>query len=284
LSEAIFIGVDGGGTGCRAVIATRSDILGTGRSGPANVSSDMASAVENVLSAIEQASAGLDDLDLAKAYAHLGLAGVMTDAQAASVAAQMPFTNVVVSDDRPTTLTGALGDNDGIVAAIGTGSFLGSKRGDVYRFVGGWGLVLSDEASAAWLGRTALAETLLAEDGMRPIAGLATSIFARFDGKANAIIDFAAQATPADFGTLSPLVTQAAASGDVLAVDLMGRGADYIERAFAVLKPRPHENLCLTGGLGPDYRAYLSLFTSARVRPALGSALDGALMLARRMA
>jgi glucosamine kinase len=243
----------------------------------------MASAVENVLSAIEQASAGLDDLDLAKAYAHLGLAGVMTDAQAASVAAQMPFTNVVVSDDRPTTLTGALGDNDGIVAAIGTGSFLGSKRGDVYRFVGGWGLVLSDEASAAWLGRTALAETLLAEDGMRPIAGLATSIFARFDGKANAIIDFAAQATPADFGTLSPLVTQAAASGDVLAVDLMGRGADYIERAFAVLKPRPHENLCLTGGLGPDYRAYLSLFTSARVRPALGSALDGALMLARRM-
>jgi glucosamine kinase len=119
---------------------------------------------------------------------------------------------------------------------------------------------------------------------MRPMAGLATSILARFDGEVNGIIHFAAQATPADFGTLSPLVTQAAAAGDVLAVDLMGRGADYIERAFAVLEPRPHENLCLTGGLGDDYRAYLSLFTSARVRPALGSALDGALMLARRIA
>lgn len=284
MSEAIFIGVDGGGTGCRAVIATRSEILGTGRGGPANVSSDMASAVENVLSAIGQASAGLDDLDLTKAYVHLGLAGVLTDLQAASVAAQTPFTNVVVSDDRPTTLTGALGDNDGIVAAIGTGSFLGSKRSDIYQFVGGWGLVLSDEASAAWLGRTVLAETLLAQDGMRPMVGLATSILARFDGKANAIIDFAAQATPADFGTLSPLVTQAAAAADVLAVDLMQRGADYIERAFAVLKPRPHENLCLTGGLGPDYAMYLSPATRACVRPALGSALDGALMLARRMA
>ncbi len=54
-------------------------------------------------------------------------------------------------------------------------------KGQVYRFVGGWGLLRSDEASAAWLGRTALAETLLAEDGMRPIAGLATSILARFD-------------------------------------------------------------------------------------------------------
>jgi glucosamine kinase len=284
LSEAIFIGVDGGGTGCRAVIGTHLEILATGRGGPANASSDMASAVENVLSAIAQASVDLGDLDLTKAYTYLGLAGVLTDLQAASVAAKMPFTNVIVSDDKPTTLTGALGDNDGIVAAIGTGSFLGSKRGDVYQFVGGWGLVLSDEASAAWLGRTVLAETLLVQDGMRPMAGLAKSILARFDGEANGIVDFAAQATPADFGTLSQLVTKAAAAGDVLAVDLMHQGADYIERALAVLKPQQNEILCLTGGLGPNYATYLSPATSARLRPAIGSALDGALMLARRMA
>ena len=40
---ALFLGIDGGGTGCRAAVADASGrILGTGVAGPANLTSDPA--------------------------------------------------------------------------------------------------------------------------------------------------------------------------------------------------------------------------------------------------
>ncbi len=284
MSDPVFIGVDGGGTGCRAVIGTRSAILGTGRGGPANVSSDMASAIKNARIAIDQAMAGLGDLDMTNACAHMGLAGVLTATQADAVATQMPIGQVVVTDDRPTMLTGALGDDDGIVAAIGTGSFLGSKRGDAYRFVGGWGLDLSDEASGAWLGRAALTETLHACDGMRNHTGLTRQFMDHFGNDPDALVVFAATARPADFGTLAPKVSIAAANGDPAALPLMQRGTAYIEAALRTLGFQSNDTLCLAGGLGPIYAPFLASEFTANLRPVNGSALDGALMLARRMA
>ena len=283
MSDTVFIGVDGGGTECRVVIGTRSTILGTGRSGPANVSSDTASAIKNIHVAMEQAMAGIDGVDLAKARAHMGLAGVLNRTQAKTVAAQMQIGQVVVTDDRPTTLTGVLGDHDGIVAAIGTGSFIGSKHDEAYQFVGGWGLMLSDEASGAWLGRTVLAETLLAQDGMRAHTDLTREIFALHKNDPNEIVAFATTATPGDIGSFAKCVVDAAGVGDVLAVDLLQRGADYIELALAVLKHHPDDIISLTGGLGPTYATFFPPAIKNRLRPAQGSALDGALTLARRM-
>lgn len=283
MGDSVFIGVDGGGTECRVVIGTRSTILGTGRSGPANVSSDTASAIKNIHAAIDQALTGIEDVDLTKARAHMGLAGVLSATQAKTVSAQMQIGQVVITDDRPTTLTGVLGDHDGIVAAIGTGSFIGSKHDETYQFIGGWGLMLSDEASGAWLGRTVLAETLLAQDGMRAHTGLTREIFALHKNDPKAIVAFAATATPADIGTFAKYVVEAAGVGDILGVDLLQRGAVYIELALAVLKPRPNDIISLTGGLGPAYATFFSPDIKKRLRPAQGSALDGALMLARRM-
>jgi glucosamine kinase len=284
MDNPIFIGVDGGGTGCRAVIGTRSIILGTGRGGPANVSSDMVSALKNIHLAIKQAMVGLDEFDMRNTYAHIGLAGVLTSAQAGAVKADLPFAKIVVTDDRATSIAGALGADDGIVAAIGTGSFIGSKRHDTFQFVGGWGLMLSDEASGAWLGRTVLAETLLAQDGMRAKTGLTREISALHQNDPNTIVAFAATATPADLGTFARYVTDAAGTGDGLAIDLLQRGANYIELALTVLNPQPEDTLCLVGGLGPTYAGFLAVEFTDNLRPTKGSALDGALMLARRMA
>jgi hypothetical protein len=44
-------------------------------------------------------------------------------------------------------MRGALGPGDGTVAAIGTGSFFGRRSGGAYRYLGGWGYQLGDEAS-----------------------------------------------------------------------------------------------------------------------------------------
>lgn len=283
MDQQIYIGVDGGGTGCRARIATADRVLGEGRGGPANVSSDRVGAIRNVHTAIAQALADAKLSSLEGAHAHLGLAGVLNPAQAQAVALDMPFRKVSVTDDRPTMLAGALGADDGIVAAIGTGSFIGLKRGGDYRFVGGWGFMLSDEASGAWLGRAVLAETLHVCDGLRAKTDLTDDIMGHFNKNTSALVEFARTAAPTDFGTFAPKVTAAAGGGDSLGLALMQRGAVYIEAALRTLGFQTTDALCLTGGLGPLYAAYLPDAFTNRMRDAGGTALDGALTLARAM-
>ncbi len=53
-----LLGIDGGGTGCRAALADMSgQVLGTGKSGSANIMTDMNTARLNILDATEAALA-----------------------------------------------------------------------------------------------------------------------------------------------------------------------------------------------------------------------------------
>ncbi len=277
----LYLGIDGGGTGCRAAL-WRDGLLGQASAGPANMTTDFESGIGNILAAVDAAAAaaGLARSDLGQAIGHAGLAGVLTEAQAARVAARLPG-RCRVTEDRDIAIAGALGPTaDGAVLAIGTGSFVGLRRGGEIRAVGGWGLQLSDQASGGWLGREALAATLEALDGLRPRGGLAETLLRRFGGGAPGIVDFAAGARPADYGALAPIVVAAAEAGDPMAREIVARGAGWIDRALAALGHRDEDLLCLTGGLGPSYRAALQRPGRRFVAPA-GSPLDGALFLAR---
>ena len=67
IDPPFLIGVDGGGTGCRAAVATPDGrILAEGKGGRANVSTDCATAIDSVLTATRNAieSAGLDVADM----------------------------------------------------------------------------------------------------------------------------------------------------------------------------------------------------------------------------
>ncbi|MBX8828293.1 N-acetylglucosamine kinase, partial [Ochrobactrum sp. SFR4] len=51
-----ILGIDGGGTGCRAAIAdTSGKVLGTGQAGPADIMTDMDTSVVNILAATDAA-------------------------------------------------------------------------------------------------------------------------------------------------------------------------------------------------------------------------------------
>ena len=280
-ASTLYLGLDGGGTGCRAAL-WRGEVIGRGAAGPANVASDFEGALANLWLAIRAAAAqaGLPEAALAGAFGHAGLAGVQSAAVAARVAARLPG-SCRVTEDRDTAIAGALGaEADGAVAAIGTGSFVGLRREGAIRAVGGWGLQLSDVASGGWLGREALAATLETVDGMRAASPLTEALLARFGGAPVEIVGFAAKARPADHAALAPLVAQALGDGDAVARDLVARGAGWIERALAALGHAASEPVCLTGGLGPLYRAALER-PGRRFVEAQGTPLDGAVLLAR---
>jgi glucosamine kinase len=282
-TPTFLIGADGGGSGCRVAIADASGaILATAAGGPANASTDRKQAVASLLSALDAAAAtaGLTAAAIAGATAHLGLAGVLTAEDAAAIASRMPFPACTVTDDRPTSLAGALGGRDGVLIAVGTGTFLAAQRGPDRRFIGGWGLTLGDQASGAWLGRALLQEVLLSVDGLRDHSALTRATLAAFGDDPSGLVRFAAAAQPSNYAGHAPGIVAAAAEGDPMATELMQRGAGYLHAALAVLAVGPTDVLCLSGGLGPHYAEYLDPCYRALLSPPRGTALDGALRLA----
>lgn len=276
--------VDGGGSGCRAALAGRTGPIGFfGNSGPANFTTDPEQAIANVHSAIADAlaRAGLAAEAAGKMCGHVGLAGVLTRADARSVATEMPFAQCIVTDDRAPMVAGALGGSDGVLLSVGTGSFGAVCKAGAVQYVGGWGLTLGDDASGAWLGRELLAWTLRAMDGLVAHSGLTRATAARFDNTPADIVTFAGTAQPRDYAAFAPEIVDAAIARDTVAHDLMRRGGAYLASVVASADPAPDAVLCLAGGLGPQYAPYLPKQDQHRLRDPLGTALEGGVALAR---
>lgn len=277
-----IIGIDGGGSGCRVAIANRSgNILGKGEGGPANATTDMDGTIRHIREALSLAAdeAGLTEPGLSKAQAHAGIAGVLTPAQAGQITEALPMPTRV-TEDKITALRGALGDRDGILLAIGTGTLIGASHKGAHRFLGGYGMILSDQASGAWLGRSLLTEALLCHDGLAPPSDLTRQIMDSFEDDPNAIVAFAASATPRDFASYAPAIAKAAKTGDPMALNLMQTGSIYLTHAIDTLGLARTDVLCLAGGLGPSYADWLMPNHKAHLAPPEGSPLDGALLLA----
>ncbi|MEL7213396.1 MAG: BadF/BadG/BcrA/BcrD ATPase family protein [Pseudomonadota bacterium] len=280
----MVLAVDGGGTRCRVAL---SDDQGTtvAETGCANVSTDFDGGIREILK-------GLNDLARASKIApevlkglptFVGLAGVTGPAMADRLHAALPFNIVRIEDDRPAALRGALGARDGVIAHCGTGSFYGVQIDGEMRLSGGWGPVLGDEASAQWIGRTALGVALETVDGRSETSDLAEALLDKFKG-APGIVRFATTADPKSFGALAPEVTEAARHGDALAIHVMRAGAAEITRSLVSIGWRPGLALCLTGGIGHHFGSYLAEDMRIELEAPLGPPLEGAIALARDLA
>lgn len=283
VADQYVFAVDGGGSGCRLVVADKNgQHLAEVEGGPANVFTDLDGAIRNVIAAIRQAATqvGLDDQAIASCAAHLGVAGMLRPAQNDAVRAAMPFTRLSISDDRATTLNGALGDTDGIVASVGTGSFVAARRSGQDHFFGGWGAIISDQASGASLGYQLLRQTVLAADGVAAPTALTKEMLAEVDGTPAGLSALAKHATPDAIAALAPKVIRAAKAGDAVGLALMQDGADYLMACFTAAGWTAGTPICLTGGIGPHYASYLSADVQDTLQPPAGTALDGAVSLA----
>ena len=263
-----FLGLDGGGSGCRAVLADQTgQIIGHGSAGPANIASDFTGAAHNIRAACDGAMAGVEIRDL---HAVLGLAGANLGDAAEALAAQLPFPARVVQDVT-TSVRGALGTDDGIVAAIGTGSVFARQQDGVIHSIGGWGLRLGDEGSGAWIGRALGMMAARASDGFYELTPLLRDALSDWDGRAG-LIAFSLRATPADWAAYAPRVLN---SDDPAAYTIRDRAEAEIRAAIALLQPEPALPVTWIGGLGK-----LLALPDWRTQDALGTSLDGALAMA----
>jgi glucosamine kinase len=283
--QRLFLGVDGGGTRCRARLADGAgSILGEGVAGPANIRVDLHESVRSVMDAARQSLAQAGASAAAgPVVACLALAGASEprEAAAAHVAFADRFDEVLVVTDAHAACIGAHGGADGGVIIAGTGSIGWAVYGGRSYRVGGWGFPVSDEGSGAWIGCEAVRRTLWAHDGRAAWTPLLRRVAAVLGGDPHAIVRWMGDARPRDFARLAPLVLEHAPGKDAAAQEIMRLAAGHIDAIATRLAEHGAARLALMGGLAAGIEPWLARTTRARlVRPS-GDALDGALQLAR---
>ena len=280
------LGIDGGGTSCRAALATPDGrVLSRAKSGAANIRTDLTGARSNIVEAARQAflAAGEDPDRIPDTPAVLGLAGANVGTYRQQLEAILPFSRSRVETDAEIALEGAVGSGDGAMAILGTGTAYMVRHDGRSRAVGGWGFQVGDQGSGARIGRDLLEQTLLAYDGIRPGSPLTAEMLAVFRDNPEDVVEFTTNAKPGDFGGFAPKVFDHAARGDAVANWIVDKAVADVEAALGVLDLRPGDPLCLLGGLGPLYAPRLSPRHRDLLRPALDDALGGAVRMAARL-
>ncbi|MCP3688310.1 MAG: N-acetylglucosamine kinase [Gammaproteobacteria bacterium] len=281
-----LIGVDGGGTSCRVAVADVSGkVLARAHSGPANIATDYSMARENILSAIQTAwhLAGLAQQSMNQANCVLGLAGANVGRYAKQMEASLPFRSCIVTDDRATSLKGALGDEDGCIAVVGTGSFFSSRYDGVATNIGGWGLMLGDDGGGARLGQSLLRRVIHCYDGVHQHSELTRSTLSDFNDSPHKIVEFAMQARPGDFAAFAPAVVDAACDSDNHGLSLVNDTVEEIQLCIDKVGYKATSQLYLLGGLGSTLLEFLDArYVNASNQPK-GDALSGAVVMAQQL-
>ncbi len=286
--NALFAGVDGGGSGCRARIEDAAGrVLGTGLAGPAALRLGVDRAVGEVEKACRAAlaDAGLGADVLGAMHVAAGLAGIGRKGllEALSVRPHA-FRSVVYAHDATVACLGAHRAREGGIVIVGTGSIGFAVVGGREIRVGGYGFPISDEGSGADLGLHAIRLALRAHDGRAVATRLTRDVMLRFHDDPYEAVAWMDRASATDFATFAPLVMRHADAGDSVARRVVRDAAEQIDELVRRLIECGAARVALLGGLASPMQPWLAPDVQRRLVPVEGDAVDGALHLARRAA
>jgi glucosamine kinase len=284
-ASPLFIGVDGGGTGCRARIEdAEGRLLGTGISGPAALRIGVDQALAEVDKACHAAleEARLEAGALSSVHAAVGLAGVgRIGALEQLMQRPHPFRSVVFVNDATIACIGAHGGRDGGIVIVGTGSVGFAVMGGREIRIGGYGFPISDEGSGADLGLHAIRLALRAYDERTAATSLTRDVMTRFHDDPFEAVAWMDKATATDYATFAPLVMRHADAGDPVARRVVRDAAEQIDELVRRLSECGAARVALLGGLASSVQPWLAPDVQRRLVPIEGDAVHGALRLAR---
>ena len=243
---AYYLGIDGGGTKTRCVLADETTVLATAMTGGCSViRHGEQHAREALHTGIRQvcATAGISP-DRISAIC-IGVTGAARPEIAAKIRGiltelipEKSPTRIEVVGDNVIALEAAFGAGPGVIAIAGTGSIVyGRDAAGRTARAGGWGFAISDEGSGHWIGRRAISAILSAQDQGLDTA-LTDMVFQVW--KIHTIDELVQQANstpPPDFPRLFPIVLRAADETDAIACKILtDAGAKLAELTAIVVR------------------------------------------------
>jgi N-acetylglucosamine kinase-like BadF-type ATPase len=236
------LGVDGGGSGTRCVIADLSgNLLAKGRGGPANpLTAGADHAAEGIQAAVREAS------EICRVFAFkasvMGIAGTERPSGIEALEKRLTgldYGRLRIASDAVVALAGATGLRPGVVVISGTGSIAyGLNEDGKTGRAGGWGWRLGDEGSGYDLGHKALIAGLRDFDGRGPRTSLSDKIKATLGlGDLSELVDrvYNGGMGSSEVAALAPLVSEAAAEGDEVATGILKKAGEELGTAASAV-------------------------------------------------
>jgi N-acetylglucosamine kinase-like BadF-type ATPase len=236
-----FLGFDGGGTKTDCVLLdSKSQLLARATAGPSNpVRAGYAKAWFALSDAgdIVLERQHLKTTDIRGICAGIGGAGreSVVNRLSSFLERSFPDANVEVTTDLDIALEAAVGEKQGAILVVGTGSAaLGRNVDGKTARAGGRGPWFSDEGSAFDIGRRALNAAVRAEELRGRETELSNQIL-EWLGSRNwsHILDWVVKAPDDVFPRVFPLVVKLADKGDVVCRDLLTTAADSLSGLVA---------------------------------------------------
>ncbi len=283
----LFLGVDGGGSKCRAVLVdSAGKVLGEGLGGPANPFHGVEQCLQSIGTATNEAlaQAGMAPEASQQLIACLGLAGVNLPAlHEAFMRWQHPYGGMVVAHDLHVACVAAHQGGDGAVIIAGTGSCGYSNVGGQHAAFGAYGFPHGDQGSGGWTGLQAVSHVLLALDGFAEPTRMTERFLAQLEASdATTLVERLSVVGVRGYAALAPIVFELANAGDAPATRIVREGAAYISQlARRLLQSRP-PRLSMIGGLAPLIVPWLDRDVREHLSPPLESPEMGAVREAMR--
>lgn len=284
-NQPLYLGIDGGGSKCKAVIMNSAmQVLGEGISGAANPFHNLERAQQSISHAADLAliDAGLSPGLKSELLAGIGLAGVNLPKYFNLMNQwQHPFKSMRLATDLHIACLGAHNGKDGAIMITGTGSCGYVTNNGESLIIGGHGFPHGDICSGAWLGFKAVEKVLLSADGILPDTLLTKKIFSRLGCQdTNTLIETIAGNGATFYARLAIHVFDAADSDDAIAKQIIAEGCAYFEAVFAKLMATSPSKLSLIGGLKPKLLQWLNPEVSRLISEPVNPPEVGAVILA----
>lgn len=247
-----WLGVDGGGTSCRAAILGQTSdpagkLVGEGHAEAANfLRVGLEKAVLHIRQSVEEAcrQAGIEPVQIRAAC--FGLAGVShpdhNRRMLNALRETFPIGEIILETDARVALAGATGNQPGVVIIAGTGSIAcGINARGRFARAGGWGPTMGDEGSGSYIGRRALEAVVMAYDYRGEPTIMMDPVLRHFGVSSPPELPPVIYDSPAEVAAriaqLSRLVVSAAQQGDRVAMRILSDAAvELAKAAVAVIE------------------------------------------------
>jgi glucosamine kinase len=282
-----FLGIDGGGSKCKAIIVSGDNvILGTGIAGPANPLHGYQQAIDSITESAKLALAdtGLSDITLENLNAGVGLAGVNLPVLFEKMSNwKHPFKQMFLTTDLLIACLGAHEGRDGAVMISGTGSCGFSYVDGRSYTLGGHGFPHGDKGSGAWFGFQAVKHALMSLDGLVQNSTIDEKLFALHGvNKGIDLVEAIAGKSAAFYANMANIVFDAAEEGDSVAKSIIEEGASYMSKVGRQLLMQNPPRISLIGGLTPRLRPWLDQDVQDKLEEPISPPEIGSILFAQQ--
>ncbi|CAD5263081.1 conserved hypothetical protein [Alteromonas sp. 38] len=288
MKRKFFLGIDGGGTKCKARLESfDGELLGEGLSGPCNPAQSADTALSSIIDVTNQAltSANLPLPTISELDVCLGLAGVNIPVYRNLVENwPLPFLSTHITTDLHIACMGAHAGKEGAIIISGTGSSALANVNGELSSIGGHGFPLGDKAGGAWLGWRALSYTLEALDALQPKTPLVDLVCEALNtNSAQEIVGQALHYTSNEYGKLAPIVVQLAKEKEPAAVSIVEEGKHYLMSVISRLDTLGAKRISMIGGLASHWCEWFPEATLQRLSPVMCSPEYGAVAVVKQI-